>query len=185
MTEEPHDMAAGGTAEDAVLVLEADDVGVAEVEEVGGAEIRIELLLLDLEPDLRRVVVPFREVVDRDHEAVGAGELGGRGGAEVVRESGDPALAREIVADERDLPDFTSLVHGGPRITLNGHRGRRRRLPPRSPTERARARRDRPDRGRRPEEGHRAARHRRGRRQRHGLALLCRRGPRPGFGDRR
>ena len=105
-------MAAGGTAEDAVFVLEADDVGVGEVEVIGRPEIGIELLLLDLEPDLRGIVVALGEIVDRNHEAIGAGKLGGDRGADIVREGGDAALARQIIADEGDLADVGIPRHG-------------------------------------------------------------------------
>ena len=57
VAQQPHDVAAGRAAEDAELVLEADDVGIGEIEEVGRPQVRVDFLLLDLEPHLRRVVV--------------------------------------------------------------------------------------------------------------------------------
>ena len=59
--QQAEDVAAGRAAVDPVLVLEADDVGVGEVQEVGRPEVAVEVLLVDLEPDLRRVVVPLGE----------------------------------------------------------------------------------------------------------------------------
>ena len=112
VAQQAEDVAAGRAAEDAVLVLEADDVGVGEVQEVGRAEVAVELLLLDLEPDFRRVVVPLGEIVDRHHEAVRTRKLGGHRRAHVVRERGDPALPRQVVADEGDFANFSSPRHG-------------------------------------------------------------------------
>ena len=78
--QQAEDVAAGRAAVDAVLVLEADDVGVREVQEVGRPEVALQVLLVDLEPDLRRVVVPFGAVVDRHDEALGVREAAGHRG---------------------------------------------------------------------------------------------------------
>ena len=94
-----------GAAVDPVLVLEADDVGVGEVQEVGRPEVALQVLLVDLEPDLRRVVVPLGAVVDRDDEALGVREVARHRGVHVVGEGGDPALPGQVVADEGDLAD--------------------------------------------------------------------------------
>ena len=106
------DVAAGRAAEDAVLMLQTDDVGVGEVQVVRRAQVTVKLLLLDLEPDFPRVVIPLGEIVHRHHEAVGTRKLGGHRRADVMRERGNPALARQIVADEGDFPDFSSPRHG-------------------------------------------------------------------------
>ena len=76
VAQQAEDVAAGRAAVDAVLVLEADDVGVGEVQEVGRPEVAVQVLLVDLEPDLRRVVVPLGAVVDRHDEALGVRETG-------------------------------------------------------------------------------------------------------------
>ena len=75
--QQANDVAAGRAAEDAVLVLETDDVGVGEVQVVRRAQVTVKLLLLDLEPDFPRVVVPLGEIVHRHHEAVRTRKLGG------------------------------------------------------------------------------------------------------------
>ena len=76
VAQQAEDVAAGRAAVDAVLVLEADDVGVREVQEVGRPEVAVQVLLVDLEPDLRRVVVPLGAVVDRHDEALGVRDTG-------------------------------------------------------------------------------------------------------------
>ena len=49
VAQQSEDVAAGRAAENAVLVLQADNVGVAEVEEVGRPAIRVQVLLVELE----------------------------------------------------------------------------------------------------------------------------------------
>ncbi len=104
-------MAARRAPEDAVLVLETDDVGIGEIQEVGRAEIGVNLLLLDLEPRLRRIVVSLREIVDRDHEAIGPRVLRGDRRAEVIGEGRDTAFPRQVVTDESDLLNLTVSFH--------------------------------------------------------------------------
>ena len=103
VAQQAEDVAAGRAAVDPVLVLEADDVGCCRSSGSRPPGGSFQVLLVDLEPDLRRVVVPFGAVVDRHDEALGVRELGGHRGVHVVREGGDPALPGQVVADERDL----------------------------------------------------------------------------------
>ena len=64
------DVTAGRPAENAELVLQADDVHVADVEEVRGAQIGRQVLLLNLETNHFRVLVAARNVVDRYGQAL-------------------------------------------------------------------------------------------------------------------
>ena len=105
------DMTAGRPAENAELVLQADDVHVADVEEVRGAQIGRQVLLLNLEANHFRVLVATWNVVDRHGEALALGMRAGDGGKQVGRERGDAALARQVVADESDLADFRNVFH--------------------------------------------------------------------------
>ena len=57
VAQQPQHMAAAGAAIDAELVLQADHVGVAEVEKVGRPQVRIEVLLGDLKSHLGWVIV--------------------------------------------------------------------------------------------------------------------------------
>ena len=63
-------VAAGGPAEDPELVLHADDVHVADVEEVRRALVGRQILLLDLEANDVRIVVAALDVVDRHRETL-------------------------------------------------------------------------------------------------------------------
>ena len=80
----PDDVAAGRAAEDAVLVLEADDVGVGEVQEVGRPEVASPAPAPRSRTGPPGIVVPLGTVVDRHDEALGAGKLGRDRGAHVV-----------------------------------------------------------------------------------------------------
>ena len=111
--QERQNVTAGRPAENAELVLQADDVHVADVEEVRGAQIGRQVLLLNLEADHFRVLVAARNVVDRHGQALALGMRAGDGGQQVGRERGNAALARQVVADKSDLADFRSAVHEG------------------------------------------------------------------------
>ena len=104
-------MAAGRPAENPELVLQADDVDVADVEEVRRALVGGQVLFLDLEANFRRIFVAALEVVDRHRKALGLGLLGRHRRQQVGGEGGDAAFARQVIAEEGDLPDFGGCVH--------------------------------------------------------------------------
>ena len=93
-------------------MLQADDVDVAEVEEVGRPAIGVEILLGKLEAHFGRVVVAAFDVVDRRDDAVGLGILRGDRLAQVEGERRDAALPRQIIADEGDLANLQIMNHG-------------------------------------------------------------------------
>ena len=92
-------------AEDAVLVLDRHDVDGVDVEEVGGAPVRVDVALGDLEAHARRVGVLHADVVHREHEAVELRHLALDGVAQVGRERRDAALPRQVIAEHRDGVD--------------------------------------------------------------------------------
>jgi hypothetical protein len=59
---------------------------------------------------LRRIRILFAGVVHGDHEAVGIGKLGGDGAAQIGGKSSDAALARQVIAEERDLTNLSGDV---------------------------------------------------------------------------
>jgi hypothetical protein len=63
--QERQDVPTSGPTENAELVLQSDDVYVADVEEVRRAQIGWQVLLLDLEANYFRVFVDAFDVVDR------------------------------------------------------------------------------------------------------------------------
>ena len=70
VAQQSDDMAAGRTAEDSVFVLETDDIGIGEIEEIGRPQVRVDLLFLDLKPHFGRIIVARRVVVDRNDETI-------------------------------------------------------------------------------------------------------------------
>jgi hypothetical protein len=64
------DVPAGRTAEDTELVLQADHVHVADVQKVGGAQIRGKILLLDLEANRFWIFIDTPEIVDGHGETL-------------------------------------------------------------------------------------------------------------------
>ena len=106
-----YDVTAGRTAEDAIFVLHADDIGVGEIEEIGRAEVGIDLLLFNFEADFGRVFVALWHVVDRDDETIRTRVLGGDRGAQVVGEGRNAASSWQVIADERDLLDLAGPFH--------------------------------------------------------------------------
>ena len=103
---------AGGPAENAELVLQADDVHVADVEKIRGAQIGRQVLLLNFEANYFRVLVATLDVVDRHRETLALRMRGCDGRQQVGRERGNAALARQMVADKSDLADFRTFFHG-------------------------------------------------------------------------
>ncbi len=104
---------AGGPAENAELVLQADDVHVADVEEVRGTQIGRQVLLLNLEANYFRILVATFNVIDRHRETLALGMRGRDGRQQVRRERGDAALARQVIADKSDFANFRTFSHEG------------------------------------------------------------------------
>ena len=103
-------MTAGRPAENAELVLQADDVHVADVEEVRGAQIGRQVLLLNLEANhLRILVATWMSLTDTARHSLGV--RGGHGGKQVGRERGNAALARQVVADKGDPSNLRAFDH--------------------------------------------------------------------------
>ena len=108
-------MATSRPAENSELVLQADDVGPADVEEIRCPQIGGQVLFLDFEANLRRILVAALKVVDRHRKALGSGGGGSHRRQEVGSEGSDAAFARQAVAQEGDFVDIrggrTSFFH--------------------------------------------------------------------------
>ena len=90
-------------AENAELVLQADDVHVVDVEEVRGTQIGRQVLLLNLEANHFRVPVATRNVVDRHGHALALRMRSRDGRKQVRREGGNAALSGQVIADKSNL----------------------------------------------------------------------------------
>ena len=104
-------MAAGGPAVNPKLVLNADDVHVADVDEVRRALVGREILLFYFETHDAGILVALLNIINRHRKALALGVLRRHRGEQVGRERGDATLARQIVAEEGDLSNFRFRFH--------------------------------------------------------------------------
>src|SRR5437763_11762715 len=87
---------AGGPAENTELVLQADNIHVADIEEVRGAQVGGQILLFNLEANHFRIFVATGYIVDRYGETLALRMRVGHSGKQVSREGGNAALARQV-----------------------------------------------------------------------------------------
>src|SRR3974377_1685521 len=104
-------MAAGRPAENPEFVLQANDVGITDIEEIRCPQIGGQILFLDFETNFRRILVAALEIVDRNRETLGSRLVGDHGRQEVGGECGDAAFAGQGIAEESDLPNLRGWVH--------------------------------------------------------------------------
>ena len=98
-------MTARRPAENAELVLHTNHVHIRDVQEIRRTQIRRQILFRNLEAHFGRIIVTFREIIDRHDEALQRGEFFRHGAAQIGRERGDAAFARQIIAEKRDFAD--------------------------------------------------------------------------------
>ena len=114
----PQDVAAVGSAEDAVLVLQAGDVHLVHVEELGGQPVVGQAGLVQLEADLLRVGVAAGHVVHDHGPEGGLGRLLRQRLPQIGGERGDAAAPRRVVAEEGDLVEAGSPARSAARVPL-------------------------------------------------------------------
>ena len=93
------------------LVLYRDQVHVADVDEVCRTQVGREVLLFYFETDDAGILVAFLDIIYWYREALGLRVPRRHSGKQVGREGGDAALARQVVADERDLFNLRHRFH--------------------------------------------------------------------------
>jgi hypothetical protein len=91
-------VAAGRPAENPELVLDGDNIHPAEVQIIGGAPVRSQILLLNLEAHGVRIPIASRNVIDRHREAPVLGMQRRHGPKQVGCKRGNAAFARQVVA---------------------------------------------------------------------------------------
>src|SRR5438105_2683668 len=96
------DMAAGRTAEDSILVLQAYHVDVVEVQECGGFLIRVHIVLGERPSHPVGIIVAFIGVIDRECQQSSGPVLRGNGATEVGGKRRDSAMSWKIIPDHRD-----------------------------------------------------------------------------------
>ncbi len=97
--EEGQNVTARRAAKDSILVLQAYQIEVREIEKVSRLFVGGQIVLRKGEPYPRRVGIPRFRVIDRNREQLGRATLSGDRVAQVGSKSGDPTLPRKIVAN--------------------------------------------------------------------------------------
>ena len=104
-------MTAGGSAEDSEFVLEADDIDVADVEEIRGPQIRKNILFFHFEANHVRVLVAALNIVDRNREALALRVRVCYGCEQVGRKRSDAALTWQVVTDKSNFANRRRFAH--------------------------------------------------------------------------
>lgn len=99
------DVTARPSTEDTVFELEAGKVHVVDVQEVRSPAVGIDIFLRQLEPNTLGVIITRLNVVHGEGNERPVAVFRGHGLTEIRREGGDAALARKVVADERNAID--------------------------------------------------------------------------------
>src|SRR6476646_10768780 len=102
-TQQRQDMAAGDATEDAIFVLQDDQIHAVEVDEVRRAPVGLDITLIQLEAHTWRIGVALLCVVDRNGEDARLRRLSCERLTKVGRKCCDATLPRKIVADNSDL----------------------------------------------------------------------------------
>jgi hypothetical protein len=97
-------MTARRPAENAKLMLDAENVHVADVQEIRRAQVRWQILLRDLKAHFRRIIVTVLEIIYRHDRALNGRECSGDGAAQVRGERGNAAFPRQIIAEKHHFP---------------------------------------------------------------------------------
>ena len=99
---QPDDIGAGLAAIDAELMLQRDGVDLVHVQEIDGAAVVGNDLLADLELDLGRIVVTFRDVVHGKRPELGFRRFFLHGGEQIRRKRRNSAPARDVRSNDSD-----------------------------------------------------------------------------------
>jgi len=83
----------------------------ADVDEVRRTLLGRNILLGDFEMDCAGILVAFFDVVDRHRKTLASGVFRGHRSQQVGCEGGNAALARQVVAEERDLSNLGPCFH--------------------------------------------------------------------------
>ena len=104
-------MAAGRPAKYSILVLQANNINVADIQEVRRTQIRRQILLFYLETNDVGVCIRLSEVIDSNRETLAHRVFGGHCLEQVRRKCRDAALTGQMSAQKRDLSDLGALNH--------------------------------------------------------------------------
>ena len=94
------DIAAGLPAEDSILVLKANDVKALVVQKLGGLNIFVDRLVMNLKAHGRRIVVAAARVRHGDDAGFQIRAIERNRPMQIMGEGRDAAAARQMIADE-------------------------------------------------------------------------------------
>ena len=103
------------TAVYAEFVLYAEHVRVVEIQEIGCATIRVEILFQQFKADLRWILVPLNAIVYRAGITIRRRSQVFHGLAEIMGEGCDSAQSRQVVAQKRDTVELIGIIQDAPR----------------------------------------------------------------------
>ena len=95
-------LSAGLTAENPVLVLEANDVEALIVQELGGLDIFVDRFVVDLKAHGRRIVIGAAGIRHGDDAGLQIRASRRDRPMKIMGEGRDSAAARKMIADERN-----------------------------------------------------------------------------------
>ena len=104
-TQQGENVAARPPAKNSIFELQANEIDVVDIQEIGGASIRLNIFFRQFKSNAGRVSVAAFDVVDGQRDARGVAVFGGDGLAEIGGERGNAALARQVVTDKRNPAD--------------------------------------------------------------------------------
>jgi hypothetical protein len=94
------EMASGRSAIDAELMLEAKDIRVTEIQEIGGPPVRIQFFFLEFEAHPVRVFIAIGTIIDGTRKTIRFRQVVGDRLAKVGGERSYPAQAGKVVSQE-------------------------------------------------------------------------------------
>src|SRR4029450_8880294 len=104
-TQESENVAACAPTKNSIFELQANKVHIVDIQEVGGASIRLNIFFRQFEANAGRVGITTFDVVNGQRDARGFAVFDGDGLAQVGGKCGDTALARQIVTDKGNAAD--------------------------------------------------------------------------------
>src|SRR5664279_1632393 len=95
-------MSASASAKDAIFMLQADQIDIAKIQEVGGMPVGIEVILRQCESDSGGVGITLLGVVNRQCQELSRAKFRMKGITQVCCERGDSTTSGKIIPHDCD-----------------------------------------------------------------------------------
>src|SRR5204862_7036557 len=106
-----NDMPPRDTAENPKFMLQRNGADISDIQKVSRAVVRSEVLLLHFKPHLRWIIVTLFRIIHRKDETLRLFVLRGHCGVKVRSKCRNAAFAGQVIAYERQFPDFSGCLH--------------------------------------------------------------------------